>query len=304
MEYCSACKSILKPEYTFCPFCGAKRPGQADAAGADPADSNEVLLLAKPDKDDVVIYRSWEVIEAKLKRTAAPKEPLPPASEPGKTIITGDTLPPEPDEPASSGKQPIEPPASDPAKAPKNYEGEIPLEEIAQALPGAVVRIGDIPWHVLWMRADSCLLVADQPVVKMALTESSHQVSWRTSRLRKWLNNTFISEFFTPAQREHLQTVKNSTSIRRKDGYDFIESTEERVSILSRQEYEFYVSRCSHHSWELYAEPGLVRDLSSDTSGSGSVLTLSVQNGKENWVEARTYVRTQIYPMIWWRMSN
>ena len=144
------------------------------------------------------------------------------------------------------------------------------VEEIAQALPGAVVRIGDIPWHVLWMRADSCLLVADQPVVKMALTESSHQVSWRTSRLRKWLNNTFISEFFTPSQREHLQTVKNSTSIRRKDGYDFIESTEERVSILSRQEYEFYVSRCSHHSWDLYAEPGLVRDLSSDTSGSGN----------------------------------
>ena len=47
-----------------------------------------------------------------------------------------------------------------------------------------------------------------------------------------------------------------------------------------------------------------MRDLSSDTSGSGSVLTLSVQNGKENWVDSRTYVRTQIYPMIWWRMNN
>lgn len=280
MEYCSACKSILKPEYTFCPFCGAKKPGQADAAGANPADSNEVLLLSKPDKDDVVIYRSWEVIEAKLK--GVPSDP------------------PEP--PVDDPPNPPGPPET--PKPPKNYEQEVPIEDIAQALPGAVVRIGDIPWHVLWMRADSCLLVADQPVVKMALTESSHQVSWRTSRLRKWLNNTFISEFFTPAQREHLQTVKNSTSIRRKDGYDFIESTEERVSILSRQEYEFYVSRCSHHSWELYAEPGLVRDLSSDTSGSGSVLTLSVQNGKENWVEARSYVRAQIYPLIWWRMND
>lgn len=296
MEYCSACKSILKPEYAFCPFCGAKIPGQADAAGTNPADSNEVLLLAKPDKDDVVIYRSWEVIETKLKKTALPKPPVPPKTDEGITVIAGDPKPPAIDPP--------EPPAPEPPKPPKSYEGEIPLEEIAQALPGAVVRIGEIPWHVLWMRADSCLLVADQPVVKMALTESSHQVSWRTSRLRKWLNNTFISEFFTPAQREHLQTVKNSTSIRRKDGYDFIESTEERVSILSRQEYEFYVSRCSHHSWGLYAEPGLVRDLSSDTSGSGSVLTLSVQNGKENWIDSRTYVRTQIYPMIWWRMSN
>lgn len=296
MEYCSACKSILKPEYTFCPFCGAKRPGRAEAAGADPADSKEVLLLAKPEKDDVVIYRSWEVIETKLKKTAPPKPPVPPKTDEGITVIAEDPKTPVPDPP--------EPPAPEPPKPPKNYEGEIPLEEIAQALPGAVVRIGEIPWHVLWMRADSCLLVADQPVVKMALTESSHQVSWRTSRLRKWLNNTFISEFFTPEQREHLQTVKNSTSIRRKDGYDFIESTEERVSILSRQEYEFYVSRCSHHSWELYAEPGMVRDLSSDTSGSGSVLTLSVQNGKENWVDSRTYVRTQIYPMIWWRMNN
>lgn len=292
MEYCSACKSILKPEYTFCPFCGAKRPGQADAAGANPADSKEVLLLAKPEKDDVVIYRSWEVIETKLKKTALPKPPVPPKTDEGITEIAVDP------------KDPPEPPAPEPPELPKNYEGEIPLEEIAQALPGAVVRIGEIPWHVLWMRADSCLLVADQPVVKMALTESSHQVSWRTSRLRKWLNNTFISEFFTPEQREHLQTVKNSTSIRRKDGYDFIESTEERVSILSRQEYEFYVSRCSHHSWGLYAEPGMVRDLSSDTSGSGSVLTLSVQNGKENWVDSRTYVRTQIYPIIWWRMNN
>lgn len=296
MEYCSACKSILKPEYTFCPFCGAKRPGQADAAGANPADSKEVLLLAKPEKDDVVIYRSWEVIETRLKKTALPKPPVPPKTDEGKTVITVD--------PKTHVPDPPEPPAPEPPEPPKKYEGEIPLEEIAQALPGAVVRIGEIPWHVLWMRADSCLLVADQPVVKMALTESSHQVSWRTSRLRKWLNNTFISEFFTPEQREHLQTVKNSTSIRRKDGYDFIESTEERVSILSRQEYEFYVSRCSHHSWGLYAEPGMVRDLSSDTSGSGSVLTLSVQNGKENWVDSRTYVRTQIYPMIWWRMNN
>ena len=72
MEYCSACKSILKPEYTFCPFCGAKIPGKPEAE-----DTGEILLLAKPEPGDVVVYKSWETIEDDLGALRRTEKQLP-----------------------------------------------------------------------------------------------------------------------------------------------------------------------------------------------------------------------------------
>ena len=81
MEYCSACKSILKPEYTFSPFCGAKIPGKPEAE-----DTGEILLLAKPEPGDVVVYKSWETIEDDKAVKTLPERTAVPILKPGSQI--------------------------------------------------------------------------------------------------------------------------------------------------------------------------------------------------------------------------
>ena len=339
MEYCSACKSILKPEYTFCPFCGAKIPGKPEAE-----DTGEILLLAKPEPGDVVVYKSWETIEDDLgagKSGSDSKSGENPAgkdggsdSETGKSDteykpdkekkgigkggwITDDDLsdnvPGKKDGSGKSGDEKKKD-SGDAGKTEKDSKSETkpetgdkkeentPFDEIKKAVSGDTVYLNGTPWHVLWIRADCMLMVAGESVTRMNLTDSSSQVSWRTSRLRKWLNQTFITEFFTPEQREHLCTEKYSTKVSRTDGYDFIESTEEKVTILSREQYQFYVPRSrGDRSWQLFSKPGIIRDLSSNTSGGGKVTTLQVEKDKENWSEEPAYRRIEVYPAIWWR---
>ena len=297
MEYCSACKSILRPEYTFCPFCGAKIPGRVDAEREFPMNEGEILLFAEPDKKDAVVYRAWDLFVEKLKdENKLSDAPSIDPKDPGK-------VPEDPEGPIGTGsdKEPVH--GKEHEEAEEKPIPDSSPEEIAKARQGDTVYIGGKPWHVLWVRGDSSLLVAGKPVGQMAFTESSSQVSWRTSKLRKWLDKEFVKEFFTPEQRKNLKTVKNSTTIRRGDGYDFIESTEERVTILSRKEYEFYVGRIRDESWTLYNDPGMIRDLSSNTSGGGTVTTLQVKDGKEKWGEENTSCKLNVFPRIWWRTT-
>ena len=374
METCSACKNILKPEYAFCPFCGAPQPDRTGTdevpSGLRPQDG-EILLLSRPARGDRVIYRAWEVLEDGIRsenagepdkpgKTKEPEKPERPGEEeeperPGKekkpgtdgkekepgtggkvpglkppsglgTDRQGDERPGEEKKPGAGGKVPgLTPPSGlgtdrqgdeRPGEEKKPVPGgsgllergpvtlpDTPQEKIAAAIPGDQVRIGGMAWRVLWIRAGSCLLLAETPAVTMRLTYSDQQVSWRTSTLRKWLNKAFVEEHFGKKLAPYLTPGKNSTRIKREDGYDFIESTEEKVTILSSQEYRFYVPRCRQTAWTTYRKKAAVRDLTTGMKGGGKIRTLQIENDREVWSEADTHEKLAVYPAVWWRTT-
>ena len=101
-----------------------------------------------------------------------------------------------------------------------------------------------IKWRVLHIEGNQALLLMDQvldnqrynPAYDPTYDSTYSSVTWETSTMRSWLNNTFLSSAFTSSEQEAIQT----TEVKNEDNKDYGTSggnnTKDKVFLLSESE--------------------------------------------------------------------
>ena len=116
----------------------------------------------------------------------------------------------------------------------KNYETN--LSKLKKAKKGDTVNFGyyhgETEWIVLDKEGDKLLLISKLSLDNKKFNDEYNQdVTWKTSDLRKWLNDEFIYEAFSQTERNLL--VETTTT---RNG------AKDKVSLLSYSEAEKYFS--------------------------------------------------------------
>ncbi len=134
-----------------------------------------------------------------------------------------------------------------------NCSGTIPASPEAVCLPslkvGDTMQFGRFRWLVLWIEAHRVLLISEQAIILEKYNEKwLVGTSWEECTLRHWLNNKFLSTFFTVDERNRILTVANRNP--NNQGVEYDDPTDDRVFCLSIPEAEKYFNgneqRCAH----------------------------------------------------------
>jgi hypothetical protein len=104
-----------------------------------------------------------------------------------------------------------------------------------------IIKFGKYDWRVLEIQGGKALLLADKVThVKMPFNNTCTGVTWKTCSLRKWLNNEFLTQEFTPQEQEQiaLTTIQNENNqwYRTEGG----EITKDKIFLLSLSEVVTY----------------------------------------------------------------
>lgn len=309
MEKCRYCGREAAPEFRFCPFCGGALTAEKEA---------DLFLLQKPVQGQEVLYRSWEEVcavtgkdPAKLLRKMEKQADIPSSDPTGESGKPGEAAGGE----AEGGKV-----AGGEAAGGKAAGGEAPaggkeaggtgrkLVPVSEAFPGDNVKIGGVPWKVLWVRGARKLLLSQQSVVVKAFSESG-AAGWEGSSLRHWLNRQYLESSFTKEEQDKILPTEYLTRISEQEkrpgafGRRKPERTTDRVGILSSKEFGFYVSQLSEEARKTffsYESPGFIRDIYLDRGGKASVSVLCRMDKGEQWSAAEVQSVSNVYPVIWY----
>ena len=85
-----------------------------------------------------------------------------------------------------------------------------------------------IKWRVLSVNGDDAFLLADEGVDCQRYNESEEAVTWETSTIRKWLNETFMKEAFNEKEQNSIKDTMITT--------ENSEDTTDKVFLLSKEE--------------------------------------------------------------------
>lgn len=107
---------------------------------------------------------------------------------------------------------------------------------------GANGEIEPLKWRVLDVRGEKALLITDKIidcVDKFSIIRTREPYTWRTSSLRRWMNNVFFGKAFNWEQQQKIITVSNGNP---DDAYSDSEEyvTEDKIFALSVNEAERY----------------------------------------------------------------
>lgn len=138
--------------------------------------------------------------------------------------------------------------------------------EFKTAQPGDVFRFGvaattDVAkWKVLEREGDLIFVVATEPTTHRPFGPKGGVSQWSKSTLREWLNSEFLEVTFTPEERALIQTVTVVTPDNDEYGTSGGESTQDKVFVLSAQEYQQYFASDEDRAqkiWEWTRSPGM-----------------------------------------------
>lgn len=66
-----------------------------------------------------------------------------------------------------------------------------------------------IEWIILSVEKDRALLISRYALDTKPYNDEYNNVTWRTSTLRKWLNNDFFNEAFTAEEKDFIAEIEN-----------------------------------------------------------------------------------------------
>lgn len=135
----------------------------------------------------------------------------------------------------------------------KNRISEIIKEHPTAATIGSIIKFGkyeqdndtsngkeDIEWLVLAKEDGNVLLISDKALDCKPYHSSYDYISWEECSLRRWLNDTFINEAFTPAEQEKILTSNVTADANPNYDTDPGNDTKDKVFLLSIQEVNKY----------------------------------------------------------------
>lgn len=103
----------------------------------------------------------------------------------------------------------------------------------------------DIEWTVLAKDDNKILVISDKAIDSKQYHSSYIGTTWEKCSLRRWLNDTFVNEAFTPEEQEKILTT-NVTGDVNPDYYtDAGNDTEDKVFLLSIEEVNRYFNNDS-----------------------------------------------------------
>ena len=108
----------------------------------------------------------------------------------------------------------------------KNQE-TISMGEYIQNSPGK----SPIEWIVIDKREESKLVISKYGIDAKIYNDSSENIKWKTSSLRKWLNKDFIDAAFSENEKDLILETKNSENP---------DETEDKIFLLSDSEVMKY----------------------------------------------------------------
>ncbi|MBR6088646.1 MAG: serine/threonine protein kinase [Anaerolineaceae bacterium] len=194
----------------------------------------------------------------------------------------------------TSGPEPLEMPlSSEPEAGDILIFGSYEQDETAGTDP--------VEWQVLTVINGRALLITRYGLDAMPYNEESAEVTWETSTLRKWLNETFYQRAFNAEEQQQIITVTNENRYNPTEGWPSGgNDTEDRIFLLSSAEAKRYfrddrARKCyatayavtrgagtdnplGTSSWWLRS-PGSMLTLSSEVENSGYISTSRVDAG-------------------------
>lgn len=162
-------------------------------------------------------------------------------------------------------------------------------------------------WEVLAIDGDRALVISRDSVDWKLFNEQYDNVTWKTSTLRNWLNDTFYNSTFNSNERSRILT----TTIENPDNPDGVyggNNCEDRLFLLSEYEVEEYYDRAAFREAGLsskaassakeYNPDGFINNLNSSwwtrTPGEDGVSFVCV-NGEGEFETRPTGLASDLY---------
>ena len=98
----------------------------------------------------------------------------------------------------------------------------------------------DIEWIVLAKDSDKMLVISDKAIDCKSYHLSYGNTTWEECSLRRWLNDTFVNEAFTPEEQEKILTTNVTADANPDYDTDAGNDTEDKVFLLSIEEVNRY----------------------------------------------------------------
>lgn len=145
----------------------------------------------------------------------------------------------------------------------KNRVADIIKEHPTAATVGSIIKFGkyeqdndtsngkeDIEWLVLAKENSNVLLISKKALDCKPYHSSYDSISWEECSLRRWLNDTFVNEAFTPEEQEKILTTNVTADA--NPVYDKYagNDTKDKVFLLSIQEVNKYFDNDSERVCE------------------------------------------------------
>lgn len=252
--YCVICGHILPENVKFCMKCGApqklKPLTAASFKAADKRDAQKDVLMpleAEPDVAEVeteaVVTRSdvsEDVTDAVEAEPVIETEPLTDETETHVAEDESYVIP----EPVTENETITEVPK----KLNPGVNDEFGF--------GSDSKTGEpVSWKVLAVRENKALIISSDTVFEMPYNQTDGSFSWQDCTLRKYLNGTFLDEYFTQEERDRIVPC----IIVNDETYDLNasagDSAADRVFLLSAKEAKNYFpdneSRAAGKGWWL-----------------------------------------------------
>lgn len=103
----------------------------------------------------------------------------------------------------------------------------------------------DIEWIVLAKDIDKMLVISDKAIDCKPYHSSYGNTTWEECSLRRWLNDTFVNEAFTPEEQEKILTTNVTADANPDYDTDAGNDTEDKVFLLSIEEANRYFNNDS-----------------------------------------------------------
>ncbi len=94
----------------------------------------------------------------------------------------------------------------------------------------------EIEWIILSRMESKMLLLSRHVLDCQPFNSGRRKVTWETCSLRKWLNETFLQEAFTPEEQEKIVTVMVDADKNKQSKANSGDSTQDRIFLLSTVE--------------------------------------------------------------------
>ena len=103
-------------------------------------------------------------------------------------------------------------------------------------------RISDIEWLVLRHEGNRTLLISKDALDYLKFSETGAEVTWETSSLRKWLNETFINSAFSEEEKRMIMNVSVAADKTHSLGAKAGNDTVDKIYLLDSVEANLYLN--------------------------------------------------------------
>ncbi len=114
----------------------------------------------------------------------------------------------------------------------------------------------NIEWQVLAKEGDKILLLSNYALDSQPYHTTNTNVTWKTSSLRKWLNETFFNNAFDTDEMKMILTTSNCTTTDTRSNKSTDEITNDRVFLLSVEEAKKYSSIITYDNTYSFKKKG------------------------------------------------